>query len=634
MDIKLAQQRFRIDKRHTAKWRKLAKTWFDFYAGEQWEAEDRAYLIEHLRPVITFNRTAIVVNAVAGSEIQSRPAITYSPIEPGDAQPNNVLQGGGDWFREVGEADFADSEAFLHTCICGMGWTETLIEFDEDPQGKPTVSCVDPLEMYWDAAARAPCLTDSRRFWRVVEKDVDEAERMFPGKKAADLHADWAGIPTSGGTAVDQNRADLYQDDDTNADTANDDKSGRTTVLIIQCQYIDYVKKMYVRDPKTGKEMFLDPDKFEAMNERLMQMGMPPLEGAPVNRKQWMQAFYGKDLLDKPTPLPVDQFTLKCITGYKHHTQGTWYGMIATMMDPQRWANKWLSQILHILNSNAKGGVAIERTAVEDAKQFETSWNKSDEVTWLNPGGKDKILPKVSQSPAAGFFNLMEFAITSIRDAAGVNLEQLGQRGAIQSASLEQERKQAGTAILAPMLDSLRHYRLSHGKMVVQFIKKYMADGTRLIRIVGTSNAKYVPLALNQDVDYDVRIDENPSGPDIKKQVWAFISPILDRIPPQVLISLLPYSPLPSSIVASVQEALTQAMQPDPALEQAKQLDNAQKQADIGMTQASAAKTMAEAELAKMNTKDTDLQGRLDISKFIHEELMAQPEELGGKNAK
>src|SRR5207249_8968354 len=49
-------------------------------------------------------------------------------------------------------------------------------------------------------------------------------------------------------------------------------------------------------------------------------------------------------------------------------------------------ANKWLSQSLHILNSNAKGGVFAERGAFDNDRDAEESYARADRITWLKPG--------------------------------------------------------------------------------------------------------------------------------------------------------------------------------------------------------------------------------------------------------
>jgi hypothetical protein len=48
------------------------------------------------------------------------------------------------------------------------------------------------------------------------------------------------------------------------------------------------------------------------------------------------------------------RYSWACITGELDRNKGHWFGLIKTMRDPQMWANKWLSRILHILNTMAR----------------------------------------------------------------------------------------------------------------------------------------------------------------------------------------------------------------------------------------------------------------------------------------
>ncbi len=76
----------------------------------------------------------------------------------------------------------------------------------------------------------------------------------------------------------------------------------------------------------------------------------------------------------------------------------------------------------------------------------------------------------------------MEFAISSIRDVSGVNVEILGmQTAASQAASLDLQRKQSAMTILQPLFDSLRRYRKEQGRLLLYLIENYLSDG-RLIR--------------------------------------------------------------------------------------------------------------------------------------------------------
>ena len=337
-----------------------------------------------------------------------------------------------------------------------------------------------------------------------------------------------------------------------------------------------------------------------------MRAGGLPAE--KIGGRVFKTAFLGRTILSV-REIGCPHFTFNAITGFRDRNRGLWYGLVRAMKDPQRWANKWLSQTLHIMNVNAKGGVMMESGSVEDPAEFERKWAKPDSVSWVpegalsNPGGP-KIQAKPTTQFPAGFFNLMQFAISSVRDVAGINLEMLGMREANQPASLEYQRRQAGVTILAQLFRSLRRYHRNQGKVMLYYIQNYLSDN-RLIRIVGDEGAQYVPLAKQADVKYDIVVDEGPSSPNQKERVWALVGDNFWNLPPEIQSALLDYSPFPASVVEKIRKAGQEAMEAPAAKMQEQMMalqaqfqdiQNRLTEAQIGKTEAETMETMADAQ--------------------------------------
>jgi hypothetical protein len=52
---------------------------------------------------------------------------------------------------------------FRDLVVCGTGWTETRLDYEDNPEGDPKVDRVDPLEMVWDGGAKKRNLVANRR---------------------------------------------------------------------------------------------------------------------------------------------------------------------------------------------------------------------------------------------------------------------------------------------------------------------------------------------------------------------------------------------------------------------------------------------------------------------------------------
>lgn len=546
------------------------------------------------RPCITFDRTQVIINAVCGMQIDSRTDVTFLPRlnTPGQVKANEVLSSASDWMDDGCDAEDEQSEAFKDNTICGMGWTEAVVEYDTDPDGLYVERRINPIEMVWDRTARAKNLVDAKRLFRVRKMTLREAKDMFPGVPVSELNATWA-IGWEGSEDPKPVKERRHRTENA---IYNDPKS---EVHIVHAQWFEKEPFYRVADPMSGQELKLSEEEFKEF-QASTQVDFTYVQ---QHRRVFKQAFLGGSILGDVKPGPcADRFNWCAITGERDVMKGVWFGMVRSMRDPQMWANKFFSQILHILNSTAKGGILAEKSAFKDIRDAQETYAQPDHITFVEDGALGpKIMPKPGQGNAAQYEGLMQFAISSIRDSVGVNLELLGMRDANQAGILEAQRKQAGLTILKSLFDSMRRFKKLNGRVRLHYIQKYFADG-RLIRVAGEDGAMMVPLLKDQVLgDYEVIVGESPNSPNQKQETWAILQQIMgafkEMLTPEVVIAFLEYSPLPSKVLEMLKAQI--GKEPSPEEQMQKQLGLAAAQAKISVDQSVAQKNLAQAESMK-----------------------------------
>lgn len=571
------------DQDHSREWRSLASYWFGFCAGEQWSEDDKAMLDAKGRPHIVFNRVLTILKAVAGMEINGRHEISYLPTSTEDTAVNEVISQASAWMSDSCDGEDEESQAFDDTAKVGMGWCENRMSWLQNPAGMYREERIDPREMYWDRTATKKNLSNARRLSRVRKMPISEALSMFPGRSRNELDAAWADDGPYGQQikSIEEKRD---RSDNTSPDDMYDDQC---EVTIVQIQWIERESYYLVADIATNSKVEMTEEEHSTLAARFSKLGMP-LHSVRLVRENYMQAFLGGRgvMLQAALPAPIKgQFSWQCITGEYDPVKKYWFGLVKQLRDPQMWANKWLVQILHILNSTAKGGIFAERTAFDDELEAEQSYAQADEVTWVADGAlsKDspKILPKQGQGFSEGYVGLLEIALRAFRDVSGINLELLGQQDQNQPGILEAMRKQAGMTVLATLFDSLRRFRKLTGRSRLFFIQNYLSDG-RLMRIVGDDGTPQAVRLAKEKVagEYDVIVGDAPTSPNQKEANWAIIQPMMavfkDQLManPMLLAMLLEYSPLPSRVVEAFKRLIKQ-QQEDPQAQQEAQENRA-----------------------------------------------------------
>lgn len=623
-------------------WRKEAAEDFKFRDGDQYTDEEKQYLQSQMRPVVVFNRTGVLVDAVVGAEIGNRREVRYIPRDVNDSRPNELLTNAAEWFRDLCDAEDEESEAFKDCVTAGMGWTETRLDYENNPDGEPKIERVDPMEMVWDCHATKANLVDSRRRWRVRKMALEDAKEMFPGVDEDLLNAAWAEETEEDTEPNRNNRAEYYAGD------GEELKSPSKEVIIVGCQYEEketYYKALILPPMPPAAMVMAQPVmpqpvevELDAEKHKIAQEQGAVLKSVKLTRKRIVQCFMGQDILKKPEPTQTGGFTWNVMTGLSDHDKGVFYGIVRRAKDPQRWANKWLSQMMHILNSQAKGGIMAEKGAFEDVRAAEENWAKPEGITILKSGALSgaagpMIQPKpVAQFPA-GFDRLMNYADEAIIKATGINMEMLGLREVNQPGVLEHQRKQQGVAILASFFDSLRRYRKIQGRGMLRLIQDHLADG-RLVRILGEDQARYAPLVRENiaDIEYDIIVDDSPTSPNEKERTWGMLMQMLpmfkDTITPPVMLALAKHSPLPTSLVDELKQAAPGAQGPDPMQQAAMAMEQQKLALEGEKMQLEMAKIQAEREKTAFEMAKLQSDGALGVMEQQTERQRIRADEL------
>lgn len=554
-------------------WRKEARENYEFVALRQWSQEDLSLLNEQDRPALTFDYTGKVVNAVAGAEVNNRQQVKYVPREISDVKVNEMLTAAGDWVRDQCQAEDEESDAFRDVLTAGMGWTDTLMDYDENPDGDVIIERRDPMLMWWDPAAKKRNLRDMRHVFYGDWMPKTDVEDKWPDADLDTISADLLSGETVGEHNADEAR--FYRYDQSGADNRP------TELFVVQYQCLEKEEFYRALDPESGKIVSFDKDRFATIKSLYKKATGLELKSVKQTKNVYYRAFFVGNILLEYEKAPIQTgFTFNAITGRRDRNTNTWIGIVSALKDPQRWGNKWLSQVLHIINSNAKGGALAETGAFQDPRKAEEQWAQAAPLILMREGGIAKIKERQPAPFPAGLERLMEFAFNAGPMVSGINLEALGLANRDQPGVLESQRKQSAYAMVADLFDALRLYRKMQGAILLEYIREFISDG-RLMRITGPEGVPQVVQLLKQPdtITYDVIVDSAPHSPDSKEKTWEMLTQILPTMMKQGLPippDLLDFSPLPSTLVDKWKAYIASSKQLPPQAQQ--QMDQLQQE--------------------------------------------------------
>ena len=557
---------------------------WSFYNGDQMTyTDDIMYMNSWGRPAnatVSFNKVQPIIDAVVGFAAQNRRQAKFTAHLPNDerqalySRNTNAIY---TYTRENTNADYLESDQDLDMVVAGYGAIETDLSYMAGnattmPNGEIVKLKLDTKCVGWDPKATGKNLLDARWSYYYQDYDLQEALELFEGSDAEDFeqvsdsdsgntgykYNPWGGIYSKikmedsvEWAAKDQEMVRVYNHQWFEYETFYKAKNPLYSIddpeimLYAQAKMDVFAAEIKGDYPEgvDGRDMFdFDPSKesitFDGPTKaKLVKEFGDMIDPVPFKRKVFYTAVYsGKHVFSVFKSVSQQGFSIKFKTGTYNQTAKFWMGMVNGMMEPQKYYNKALTELMFTIAANSKGGVYVEEDAVEDIADFEANYARTDAVMVVKPGtiANKKIQDKARPQVPTGLESIITLSEQGI-NSQGVDPSFMGdlRGGEEQAASLYKRRIRQIISKFARYFDSISLYQKEDARLCADLMRVWVENNEgEWIPITGPDGAEEF-MQLTADLftpEYSVSIQEAPQTPEDDREQSAGLMAMGDKL--------------------------------------------------------------------------------------------------------
>lgn len=478
--------------------------------------------------------------------------------------------------REAANADQIESKQDLDLIVNGYGAIDTDLSYivgnaTTMPGGEILKVRIDPLKCYWDSSARAANVIDSRFRGYFEDYDLHDALSLFQGSKESDFervgdgetpeddsgyqYNPWGGLYSKikADNAVewadkDEDTCRVYKHEWFEYETfyrATNPLYTMTDMMLatnakLQMDMMRAELKSYAPSGIEAGDLFdFDPLAEDLCFDEATKTKLVGIFGAaiqPVGFKR--KCFYtavvsGDHVFNKFKNVCQQGFGLNFKTGNFNERGKYWIGMVNAMIEPQKYYNKALTELMFTIAANSKGGVMVERSAVEDVADFESKWAKTDSVIVVEDGtiANGRVQQKAQGAVPTGLENIITLSDAAI-SSNGVDPAFLGQANDQETGILYKRRIRQIISKMWWVADAITLYQKDDARLCADLIRVWVDNNAgQWFRITG-EDGKDQFLAISADMmapEYDVSIQEGAQTPEDKAETAQMLTMIGDK---------------------------------------------------------------------------------------------------------
>lgn len=440
--------------------RKEAVTNIKYFTGEDqgWDEDGaRAKLQAEDRPALTLNRTHPIIRLICGARPQTK--VTYVPSEQGKEATAAILASCKEYIDDENKWEYQEDDLLLRALVLKRAIIEIRPNYDRDLRGEIDLKLLNSANVYLDPDSESRDRTDQQRMIVVASVTKQEAIRTFPGHKAdIERFAGYAESNTPSSPAHDTSPTDGYNDD-TRADYYAP-SSKKINLIYYWCK--TYEKATKIIDLATGRvtdtqlpkseveKRLVDikgADRFRTIERDFVRVrylvfchdieferGVTPWEREDGQRTKLSENF----------PFIIEELD-RIVFGLEQYI----VDFMSMLRDPAKYHNKLASAVLHIINTQARGGYDYQAGALNEKQK------KHLEAEGSKPGHNqewdhmDQMKPRAPASAPQAEMAVAETMSRELLDISGVesliSTKSLGKNAS--GAAIGMKQQQGGNII-------------------------------------------------------------------------------------------------------------------------------------------------------------------------------------------
>jgi hypothetical protein len=347
------------------KYVKKAKRCENFLAGVQWQREDLDLLAEQKRPALTINKILPTLANIVGDQIRNRTETSFRPRRNGASE--ETAEALTRVFMQIADNNmlpWSRTDMYWDGLIGGRGFFDVRLAFSDSLQGEASIRALNPKNVLIDGDASSYDPDEWNDVVLTKWLTLDEIEMTYGKKWRSKLEVSASQLMPYSYDEQDWER-DQFGDPSNDIFWSMDPASQPIlkAIRVLERQWKKLDRREHFVHILTG-EIREIPD---GLNRNDIALFLQQNEDYTVIKRtlpriRWTVAAGNEILHDDWSP--YKHFTV--VPFFPYFRRGATIGTVESLLDPQELLNKVSSQELHVVNTTANSGWLLKAGSLQN----------------------------------------------------------------------------------------------------------------------------------------------------------------------------------------------------------------------------------------------------------------------------